>query len=68
VHRFSLVQAGIPTMPVIIRNKESNKKDATASSRSILVGTEVVKLSLPIGNGYGYGYDNMSKDYWLEKN
>jgi type IV pilus assembly protein PilY1 len=64
VHRFSLVQAGIPAMPVIIRNKESNKKDATASSRSILVGTEVVKLSLPIGNGY----DNMSKDYWLEKN
>jgi type IV pilus assembly protein PilY1 len=62
LHRFSLIQAGIPAMPVIIRNKEANKKGATASSRSILVGTEVVNLSVPIGTGY----DNISRDYWLE--
>jgi type IV pilus assembly protein PilY1 len=63
VQRYSLMQGGIPSMPVIIRNKESLKAGATASSRSILVGLEVVDLGVPIGNPY----DNMSKYYWMEK-
>jgi type IV pilus assembly protein PilY1 len=71
VHPVSLVQGGIPTMPVIVRNKNANNAGSTASSRSILIGTEVINLSKG-GDGeedesLGDGYDNMSKDYWLER-
>jgi type IV pilus assembly protein PilY1 len=71
VHHVSLVQGGIPTMPVIVRNKNANNAGSTASSRSILIGTEVINLSKG-GDGeedesLGDGYDNISKDYWLEK-
>jgi type IV pilus assembly protein PilY1 len=71
VRHVSLVQGGIPTVPVIVRNKNANNAGSTASSRSILIGTEVINLSKG-GDGeedesLGHGYDNMSKDYWLEK-
>ena len=71
VRPVSLVQGGIPTMPVIVRNKNANNAGSTASSRSILIGTEVINLSKGGGGkpdeSLGNGYDNISKDYWLEK-
>jgi hypothetical protein len=71
VRPVSLVQGGIPTMPVIVRNKNAHNAGSTASSRSILIGTEVINLSKG-GDGkadesLGDGYDNISKDYWLER-
>jgi type IV pilus assembly protein PilY1 len=63
LNHYSLVQGGIPSMPVIIRNKKALKKGATTSARSILVGLEVVDLPVPIGNSY----DHVKKKYWLEK-
>jgi type IV pilus assembly protein PilY1 len=71
VRPVSLVQGGIPTVPVIVRNKNAHNAGSTASSRSILIGTEVINLSKG-GDGkadesLGDGYDNISKDYWLER-
>ncbi|MFT4812580.1 MAG: hypothetical protein ACI9W3_001111, partial [Marinoscillum sp.] len=70
VRPVSLVQGGIPTVPVIVRNKNAHNSGST-TSRSILIGTEVINLSKG-GDGeedqsLGDEYDNMSKDYWLEK-
>ena len=69
VRTVSMTQGGIPAMPVIVRNDDPT--DSTASSRSILVGTEVINLASG-GNGVpddsiGEAFDNISKDYWLEK-
>jgi type IV pilus assembly protein PilY1 len=71
VRPVNLVQVGIPSMPVIVRNNNANNEGSTASSRSILIGTEVINLSTGGGGeedeSLGDGYDNISKDYWLEK-
>lgn len=67
IHPINLVQGGIPTMPVIVSNKRSNDTGSTTSSKSILIGTEVVNIKKGgTGPKLGNGYDNVKKDYWLE--
>lgn len=72
IRRINLVQGGIPAMPVIVRNKYATAPSSTASSRSIIVGTEVINLSKSSNNApdesIGNPYDHISKDYWLEQN
>lgn len=70
VRRISMTQGGIPTMPVIVRNKNTTP-DTPATSRSILIGSEVINLLKDPDGGddesIGDEFDNISKDYWLEK-
>ena len=72
VRSVNLVQGGIPAMPVIVRNEHAKASDATTASRSILIGTEVINLSNGANGSadesLGNDYDNITKDYWLEKN
>jgi type IV pilus assembly protein PilY1 len=65
VHRISLVQGGIPAMPVIVRNNK-HSSSSTVASRSILIGTEVINLSKG-GGATPEETLNVTKDYWLEE-
>lgn len=65
VHQISLVQGGIPAMPVIVRNNK-HSPDSTVASRSILIGTEVINLSKG-GGATPEETLNVTKDYWLEE-
>ncbi|MFT4764036.1 MAG: type IV pilus assembly protein PilY1 [Oleispira sp.] len=65
VHRISLVQGGIPAMPVIVRNTK-HSPNSTVASRSILIGTEVINLSKG-GSSTPEETLNVTKDYWLEE-
>lgn len=70
VRRISMTQGGIPAMPTIVRNKNTTP-DTPATSRSILVGSEIINLLKDPNGGddesIGDEFDNISKDYWLEK-
>ena len=65
IHRISLVQGGIPAMPVIVRNNK-HSPDSTVASRSILIGTEVINLAKD-GGATPEETLNVTKDYWLEE-
>ena len=73
---LELASGGIPPMPMLIPPERKKKPLPPVCSTpgscpepepekgySVLVGTEVVKFDDPIGSAY----DNMLKDYWLER-
>jgi type IV pilus assembly protein PilY1 len=72
LNRQQTTQGGIPPSPVLISPLDygpngGNSNNQASKRKNILVGTEIVTDDTGKALEVGDPYDNITKDYWLEK-